>query len=466
MFKKIIRSLKQFHALRNYLVYQLFLYFWFALAIMLAIALLLPKFDARSFLPIEDEHRQFFNHETQTTDFRYNIDEVFEGKLHVVTPNDYELILLDQNTGIFSGVTTDSAKPFQIFLYEADDLENPLKRRFDNLEIYGPFDLKTNKREYFVYFTQTVSPQKEFFNRLFDSPWLMLVMTLLASIPILLWLSWQISRPVKQLLRSANAVAIGDLAINEALEKESIYEFQRVGKSFNQMIASLQQVTEHQQRLLSDISHELKTPLARLQLSVALIRRRNGESSEITRIENQISKLDMMIRDLLSLSRQQINQHLTREIFPINQIWDAILEDTHFEIEQNNLNLFLYNNINQPQHYFINGNPVILTSALENLLRNAQKYATKAIEVSIFLQDKTLIICVDDDGAGVPETEYEQIFRPFYRVEEDRARQSGGTGLGLAIVANAIQQHKGTVKAMKSPLGGLRVEMSLPLWIE
>ncbi|MDY5106293.1 MAG: ATP-binding protein, partial [Actinobacillus minor] len=81
-------------------------------------------------------------------------------------------------------------------------------------------------------------------------------------------------------------------------------------------------------------------------------------------------------------------------------------------------------------------------------------------------ENERLIISVDDDGPGVPESELEQIFRPFYRVDEARARDSGGTGLGLAIVANAAKQHRGTVKAMKSPMGGLRVELSLPLWFE
>ncbi|VEI45713.1 two-component sensor protein [Actinobacillus equuli] len=84
----------------------------------------------------------------------------------------------------------------------------------------------------------------------------------------------------------------------------------------------------------------------------------------------------------------------------------------------------------------------------------------------MYIDNVELVISIDDDGEGVPESEYKQIFRPFYRVDEARARQTGGTGLGLAIVANAMQQHKGTVEAMKSTLGGLRVEIRLPLWIE
>ncbi|VEI45712.1 two-component sensor protein [Actinobacillus equuli] len=225
-----------------------------------------------------------------------------------------------------------------------------------------------------------VDPQEEFFNRIFDSPWLMLLIVLGVSVPILLWLSWKIARPVKALRLSANAVATGNFSINPALETKGINELREVGKSFNQMITSLQDLTLHQQRLLSDISHELKTPLARLHLATALIRRRNGESPELTRIDNQVLKLDTMVHDLLALSRQQVNQHLTREIFSVNHIWDDILEDAKFEAEQNNIDLFISQRVANPERYYINGNQNILASALENVIRNAQNTLIKVLK--------------------------------------------------------------------------------------
>ena len=157
---------------------------------------------------------------------------------------------------------------------------------------------------------------------------------------------------------------------------------------------------------------------------------------------------------------------IASKIFSINKIWDDLLEDAKFDAEQNHLDLFISQRITYPEHFFINGNPNILASAMENVIRNAQKYAHKSIKVLIYIDNTDLVIAIDDDGDGIPETEYQQIFRPFYRVDEARDRQTGGTGLGLAIVANAVQQHKGSVQAMKSSLGGLRVEIKLPLWIE
>ena len=234
------------------------------------------------------------------------------------------------------------------------------------------------------------------------------------------------------------------------------------------MIRSLQTSNNHQQQLLSDISHELKTPLARLQLATAILKKKNGETKETERIENEIQKMNSMVLDLLSLSRLELNQHISRKLFQAEDIWKNILEDTRFEIEQYGLKLFIEDQIKDKELYTLNGNVNLLSSALENIIRNAQKYAKSIIKVqiSIIQEQDLLFIVVDDDGEGVPDHELEHIFRPFYRVDEARARQTGGTGLGLTIVANAVQQHQGKVRAIKSELGGLRVEIRLPLWIE
>ncbi|MDQ6573172.1 MAG: ATP-binding protein, partial [Haemophilus parahaemolyticus] len=191
-------------------------------------------------------------------------------------------------------------------------------------------------------------------------------------------------------------------------------------------------------------------------------------TKETERIENEIQKMNSMVLDLLSLSRLELNQHISRKLFQAEDIWKNILEDTRFEIEQYGLKLFIEDQIKDKELYTLNGNVNLLSSALENIIRNAQKYAKSIIKVqiSIIQEQDLLFIVVDDDGEGVPDHELEHIFRPFYRVDEARARQTGGTGLGLTIVANAVQQHQGKVRAIKSELGGLRVEIRLPLWIE
>lgn len=456
----------KFKVLRNYLAYQIFASFILIFTIILSLVLSLPYFDARAFNPIEQNKLDFFHNESISTQLDYNLDEIFRRNLFVNTQNNFEVILFEPQSNAISGLQNEHVNPLRAFIFTANNPFEPLQRRFNSIQIYGPFVIKSSSRNYYQYFIEKVTPQQEFINRLFDYPILMFLLLFIISSPLLVWLSWRIAKPVKALRLSADAVATGNLMVNPALETEGIQEIRRVGKSFNRMITALQKLTSYQQRLLSDISHELKTPLTRMQLAVSLIRRRSGESNELTRIENEIEKLNTMILDLLSLSRQQVNHHLHREIFSINKIWEDILIDAQFEVENNGLSLNIQQLIKKPMCHQINGNVSILSSAVENVIRNAKKYANKQINVTIDIEKTDLIIIVDDDGPGIPEDQYEEIFRPFYRIEEDRARQTGGTGLGLAIVFNAVQQHKGTVSASRSPIGGLRIQIQLPLWKE
>lgn len=464
--QKLKQYLQILLSFRHSLAYQLFVYFGLAFLVVLTIAFNISKLDDRKFTALNETEISFFNTESKHVQKVYDLDDIFEQDLYIRTPGGSSVILVEKNSGSVSGMDQDNLKPLLAFLYRAEESSVPLARSFDHLRINGPFIVKTPKREYNEYFIQTVNPQKEGFNEIFDSPWLMSVIVMCVAFPILFFLSWRLTRPVKELRLAANAIALGDLKINPKIEKQGIKELRDVGRSFNQMVTALQDLNQYQQRLLADISHELKTPLARLQLAVAIIRRRNGETSEIDRIENEIQKLNTMILDLLSLSRQQVNSHLARAKFPVQQIWFDILEDAKFEMNENGLALEIHNHIPPSERYYINGNCQLLSSAVENVIRNAKKYAETRVSVVLTIHKKNLVIDIEDDGPGVPESEYEQIFRPFYRVDEARARQTGGTGLGLAIVLNAVQQHKGTVVASKASIGGLRVEIVLPLWID
>ena len=464
--QKLKQYLQILLSFRHFLAYQLFVYFGLAFLVVLTIAFNISKLDDREFTALNETEISFFNTESKHVQKVYDLDDIFEQDLSIRTPGGSSVILVEKNSGSVSGMDQDNLKPLLAFLYRAEESSIPLARSFDHLRINGPFIVKTPKREYNEYFIQTVNPQKEGFNEIFDSPWLMSVIVMCVAFPILFFLSWRLTRPVKELRLAANAIALGDLKTNPKIEKQGIKELRDVGRSFNQMVTALQDLNQYQQRLLADISHELKTPLARLQLAVAIIRRRNGESSEIDRIENEIQKLNAVIVDLLSLSRQQVNSHLARAKFPVQQIWFDILEDAKFEMNENGLALEIHNHIPPSERYYINGNCQLLSSAVENVIRNAKKYAETRVSVVLTIHKKNLVIDIEDDGPGVPESEYEQIFRPFYRVDEARARQTGGTGLGLAIVLNAVQQHKGTVVASKASIGGLRVEIVLPLWID
>ena len=464
------KSVSLFPFVNNYLFFQLFFYFSGIFIFILFLTFFLSNLDDRKLIPLVENDITFLNNEITKLKHRYDFDEVFEKDLSIHTPSGLELVLVDQQTNIVSGMEQSNIRPLLSFLYQTEDNGVPMARSFDDLRINGPFLLGTEHRTYKAYFLYQIRAQKEWLNNLYDNPIQIIILLIILVLPTIFILSWIITRPLKNLRITANAVARGSLIIDPKIESRGIKEFREVGRSLNYMIRSLQTSNNHQQQLLSDISHELKTPLARLQLATAILKKKNGETKETERIENEIQKMNSMVLDLLSLSRLELNQHISRKLFQAEDIWKNILEDTRFESEQYGLKLFIEDQIKDKELYTLNGNVNLLSSALENIIRNAQKYAKSIIKVQISIiqeqKQDLLFIVVDDDGEGVPDHELEHIFRPFYRVDEARARQTGGTGLGLTIVANAVQQHQGKVKAIKSELGGLRIEIRLPLWIE
>lgn len=347
------------------------------------------------------------------------------------------------------------------FSEKSHNVADPAKKIYDSQEIIGPFLLHYANAEYQLYILQQATDtQSQFVNFIFDHPFLLLALTMLASSPFLLWLSWSIAKPARRLKQAADQVAKGNLQEMPELEQIGSSEYKATGASFNHMLRELKRMQDVQQRLFSDISHELRTPLTRLQLATSLLRRKQGESSEVIRINNEALKLDSMIGDLLSLARQQYDNNEVRESKKTNELFKQVLDNATFEAEQIGKKFTV---INPPTNQTILCYPVALCSALENVIRNAFRYSNKEIIVNFVTQQQKIIITIDDDGSGVSESELEQIFRPFYRTSEARDRESGGTGLGLAIVANAIIRDHGTVKAEKSHLGGLRVVIVLPI---
>ena len=455
---------RKFKQLRKKLAYKLITYYGLLLILFISVSYSLDKFDARKFSPISPKEQSYFKRESLETEQNLNLDEIFERNLSVETENGYDVILEDKETGNLSGVNQSNIKTLQIFIYESQKRDEPSQRRFENSEIYGPFVVHSPTHRYNQYFIKAVDAQEEWLNTILDSPLLMSLLLLCSGLPLLLWLSFKITKPVYNLTASANAIAEGHLETNPKLETEGIYEIREVGKSFNHMVKSLKDLTEQQQRMISDVSHELKTPLARLQLATAILRRKSGEIAEINRIEAEIEKLDQLIKDLLVISRQKLNYQIYKEIFKINEIWDDVLEDAKFETSQSNIILVIKQNITNPEFYTVNGSQESLSSALENLVRNAQKYTNNMISISMDIENEHLILTVEDNGAGVPESEYENILKPFYRVDEARTRETGGTGLGLSIVHNAMQQHQGSIHIGKSEIGGLKVNLAIPLW--
>lgn len=448
---------------------RIFAIFWFTMCLVILAVLALPHFDPRKprdipppyydrMVEIRDRAERIFIAEQNIGTVLHQL----EGWSHRGGDNRLRLFITDLDGNV---ITTDhrpdfSYKALRNFVTTIDNPQNPQQRLYGRTMISGPLPVRLAKGDYFLYVGTRWSEPPHFLIQLFDHPLRLLLAVMLVSTPLLLWLAWALSQPARRLEKAAQRVAQGVFEIDPELEKGTS-EFRQAGASFNQMVEAVNMMISRQQRLLSDISHELRSPLTRLRMAQALAKRKLGDSSDLTRIDTEAQRLEQMIGKLLELSSMQVDSHLNREAQPLSSLCDGLLEDSQFEAEQMGKVL----NVSNVPDCLIVCHPELLMSALENVIRNAIHYGKHQIRISLEAKDDNLLIQVEDDGEGVPDGELDSIFRPFYRVSTARDRHSGGTGLGLAITENAIRQHQGAVRAARSSLGGLLVEITLPLQV-
>jgi signal transduction histidine kinase len=273
-----------------------------------------------------------------------------------------------------------------------------------------------------------------------------------------------VTTPIDQLRRATEAYAAGDLdrRVAPALgsRKDEIAELARAS---DRMAQRLKELMASQRRLLSDISHELRTPLARLQVALGLARQRSGTgaATELDRIETEAEHLNELIGQILSLVRLDVrDKSLEREPVDLADLVAAVAADANFEAAAVDRRV----EVTGPGAT-ISGNPALLHSALENVVRNAVRHTAAGTAVAIALEPdaERVRIRIRDRGPGVPEDVLPRLFQPFVRVDDARNRASGGFGLGLAIAQKAVHLHGGDIHAYNAADGGLCVVMELPL---
>jgi two-component system, OmpR family, sensor histidine kinase CpxA len=299
--------------------------------------------------------------------------------------------------------------------------------------------------------------------------WLIYSTAFLLAISLICYLlARYLTAPIVKLRAGVRQLASGDVKarVGPGIGCRSD-ELADLAHDFDAMADRIEALISAQQRLLGDISHELRSPLTRLNLSLAIARRNAGEaaSGEHDRIEAEAARINTLIDQLLMLTRLESGvEEVEDESIYLTQLVQETVADADFEAQ--NLNRAV--RIVESDESLVTGSRLLLRSAVENVVRNAVRYTAEGTAVEITLRvedagdDSTAVISVRDHGPGVPEESLDDLFRPFYRVTEARDRQSGGTGLGLAITERAVRLHGGAVKAVNAPGGGLLVEIRLP----
>jgi two-component system sensor histidine kinase CpxA len=277
-----------------------------------------------------------------------------------------------------------------------------------------------------------------------------------------------LTTPIQRLSRATRQFASGDLGLRVAPTMAGRRdEIADLARSFDHMAERLQGLIGSQKRLLSDVSHELRSPLARLQVALGLARQRGQDqtNAELDLIEREAERLNELIGQLLSLTRLESGTALSHsESVDLASLLAEVAENGDFEVRALNRRVHIANSVPAT----IEANEALLRSALENVVRNAAKYTDENTSVDLSLQPDHehtgwMLIQVRDHGPGVPEDMLTKLFEPFVRVSDARDRQSGGYGLGLAIAERAIRLHGGEISALNEPNGGLNVRIRLPV---
>ncbi len=308
----------------------------------------------------------------------------------------------------------------------------------------------------------------------FGPPWRVplpgLIIAVLSSGLVCYFLAWYMTKPVARLRAATQQLAAGDLTAR-AGDPNSKRRDEIAGliRDFDTMAGRLETLVKAQSRLLNDISHELRSPLARLNVALGLARQRSGAESTamLERIELEASRLNELIGRLLTLARlEDGEQRAPSTPVLLDEVVLNVAEDAEFEAQARHCHV---RSEIPAGIWAVRGDASLLHSAVENVVRNAIRYTREGTTVAIHLEKTEsaaaaeAVVRVTDCGDGVPADALEKLFQPFYRLDDARGRQTGGVGLGLAITERAVRFHGGRVSAANRAEGGLMVEIRLPL---
>lgn len=295
--------------------------------------------------------------------------------------------------------------------------------------------------------------------------WFRFLVTFVVGVLVCYGLAWHFTAPIRRIRAAAQRLGTGDLSARvPLLAKGRGDEMTDLVRDFNGMAERIENLMTAQKQLVRDVSHELRSPLARLNVALGLARRSASPESEapLDRIEQEAERLNFMIGELLTLSLLESDSaRYVKELFDVSDVVEEVVRDADFEAASRNRSV----RFASMAAFKMTGNREMLRRALENVVRNGVRYTDEgtSVEVSLEESDGKAVIRVRDHGPGVPEDALTEIFRPFYRLAKARDRQTGGTGIGLAITERAVLLHSGEVRAENAPDGGLVIEMRLPL---
>ena len=280
-----------------------------------------------------------------------------------------------------------------------------------------------------------------------------------AAVLLCYWLAFHLTSPVRALQRAVERFGRGDLSARVNSTRRD--ELGRLARTFDRMAGRIETLLTAERRLLQDISHELRSPLARLGVAVELARSGDDWNAALNRIQKESDRLNALVGQLLQVTRAEGDpSSLRHEAVRLDELVQQLVDDSGIEAAAHGCEL----KYEKGEPMTVEGDPELLRRAVENVIRNAIRYSppSSVVEVSLARNNGKAVVDVRDHGPGVPDGALPRLFDAFYRVERGRDPASGGVGLGLSIARRAVELHQGSIRA-KNAQPGLEVELELPV---
>ena len=329
---------------------------------------------------------------------------------------------------------------------------SPIAVKRGAFKILGPVFFERDNSRFALFAVKLDMPEKQ------TPPVLLFLAIALITTTLLSWLfAKTLTNPILHIQGSAKRLASGDwqTRVGKAAKRQD--ELGQLARDFNKMAEQLESMWGAQKRLLADVSHELRSPLARLQMALGLAHQQNVDPATLSRVEREADRMEALVSQLLTLSRAEAGE-ANMQKHALSLVLNDVLTDANFEVANKNKQL----KIDDIPKKAVVIDSMMFCRAVENVLRNAIRHSKLVTHITFSEDAQHWCIHITDDGDGLTIEECERIFSPFYRATLARERESGGVGLGLSIAKAAVELHHGRIIAEPSERGGLRVTMSFP----
>jgi signal transduction histidine kinase len=296
-----------------------------------------------------------------------------------------------------------------------------------------------------------------------NARYMLLILALLVSALVSMILARAMTRPIRELQKATRSLAEGDLEqrVSSSVGKRRD-ELGQLARDFDVMADNLQRSAAQQLELSRNVSHELRSPLARLRVALELARREAGDLAEFDRIDTETGRLDTLIGQILKFTRLESLAEQDKHLVSLNELISDVIADVSYECNTTGMDRISINaDLSSSIRILVHEDSI--RSAIENILRNAIKHSASDGQIDVSLRreyPETAVISFEDAGPGVPEEDLERLFEPFFR-SKNTVIDNEGTGLGLAIAARAIKMHGGSISASNRSNGGLTVTIEI-----